>query len=74
MLLFAINFISLQGHSTCFGCIPHPSSGVQSTESTASVTGHIIVAATAKFLCLRHNKFDVHILFKRKTLKKYYCN
>ena len=25
---FAINFISLQGHSTCFGCFPHPSSGV----------------------------------------------
>jgi len=29
MQLFAVNFISLQGHSTCFGCFPHPSSGVQ---------------------------------------------
>ena len=26
--LFAVNFISLQGHSTCFGSFPHPSSGV----------------------------------------------
>jgi len=28
MQLFAVNFISLQGHCTCFGCFPHPSSGV----------------------------------------------
>jgi len=28
MQLFAVNFISLQGHSTCFGSFPHPSSGV----------------------------------------------
>ena len=45
MQLFAVNFISLQGHSTCFGCFPHPSSGAHKTVSTASGTGPIIVAA-----------------------------
>jgi hypothetical protein len=29
MQLFAVNFIPLQVHSTCFGCFTHPSSGVQ---------------------------------------------
>jgi len=24
MKLLAVNFISLQVHSTCFGCCPHP--------------------------------------------------
>ena len=32
-------FIILQVHSTCFGCQPHPSSGVHKTVTTASVTG-----------------------------------
>ena len=29
--MFAVNFILLQDHSTCFGCCPHPSSGVHKT-------------------------------------------
>ena len=28
-------FIILQVHSTCFGCQPHPSSGVRKTVTTA---------------------------------------
>ena len=36
-------FIILQVHSTCFGCQPHPSSGVHKTVTTASGTGHISV-------------------------------
>ena len=39
-------FFLLQGHSTCFGCFPHPSSGVHKTVSTAYGTGHFIVEAT----------------------------
>jgi len=35
-------FIILQVHSTCFGCRPHPSSGVHKT-----VTGHIFCAVTS---------------------------
>ena len=31
-------FIILQVHSTCFGCQPHPSSGVQKTLTTVSAT------------------------------------
>ena len=31
-------FIILQVHSTCFGCQPHPSSGVHKTVTTASGT------------------------------------
>ena len=31
--------IILQVHSTCFGCQPHPSSGVHKTVTTASGTG-----------------------------------
>jgi len=37
-------FIILQVHSTCFGCQPHPSSGVHKTATTASGTGHIFCA------------------------------
>jgi hypothetical protein len=36
-------FIILQVHSTCFGCHPHPSSGVHKTVTTASGTGYIFV-------------------------------
>ena len=36
-------FIILQVHSTCFGCQPHPSSGVHRTVTIASGTGHIFV-------------------------------
>ena len=32
-------FIILQVHSTCFGCQPHPPSGVHKTVTTASGTG-----------------------------------
>ena len=42
MQLFAVNFISLQGNSTCFGCFPHPSSGVHKILFTASDTGHSV--------------------------------
>jgi len=34
-------FIILQVHPTCFGCQPHPSSGVHKTVTTAFGTGHI---------------------------------
>jgi len=40
-------FIILQVHSTCFGCQPHPSSGVHKTVNTPSGTGHICCAATS---------------------------
>ena len=33
--------------TTCFGCQPHPSSGVHKTVTTASGTGHIFCAATS---------------------------
>ena len=36
-------FIILQVHSTCFGCQPHPSSGVHKTGTKGSGTGHIFV-------------------------------
>ena len=31
----------LQNHSTCFGCLSHPSSGVHQTVTAASGRGHI---------------------------------
>jgi len=31
-----------QNYSTCFGCPPHPSSGVHKTVTAASGTGHCI--------------------------------
>ena len=40
-------YIILQVHSTCFGCQPHPSSGVHKTVTTVSGTGHIFCAATS---------------------------
>ena len=40
-------FIILQVYSTCFGCQPHPSSGVHKTVTTASGTGHIFCAAAS---------------------------
>jgi len=43
----SILFIILQVHSTCFGCQPHPSSGVHKTVTTHSGTGHIFCAVTS---------------------------
>ena len=40
-------FIILQVQSTCFGCQPHPKSGLHKTVTTASGTGHIFCAATS---------------------------
>jgi len=40
-------FIILQVHCTCFGCQPHPSSGVHKTVTAASGTGHSFCAATS---------------------------
>jgi len=40
-------FTILQVHSACFGCQPHPSTGVHKTVTTASGTGHIFCAATS---------------------------
>ena len=40
-------FIILEVHCTCFGCQPHPSSGVHKSVTTASGTGHIFCAATS---------------------------
>ena len=34
-----------KNHSTCFGCQPHPSSGVHKTVTTASGTGHIFLCS-----------------------------
>jgi len=38
-------FIILQVISTCFGCQPHPSSGVHKTVTTASGTGRIFLCS-----------------------------
>jgi len=47
MQQYAVRFILLQNHSTCFGCPPHPSSGVLKTVTVASGTGHNIGTATS---------------------------
>ena len=36
----------LQNHSTCFGCLSHPSSGVHQTVTAASGAGYSIGATT----------------------------
>ena len=38
-------FIILQVHYTCFGCQPHPLSGVHKTVTTAYGTGHIFLCS-----------------------------
>ena len=51
MQLYAVNFIPLLFHSTCFGCFIHPSSGVQFlTVSTATGTNHSIVSVAETIL------------------------
>jgi len=44
MQQYAGCFILLQDHSMCFGCLPHPLSGVYKTVTAASGTGHNIGA------------------------------
>ena len=63
----AVRFILLQDNSTCFGCLPHPSSGVHKTVTTASGTGHNIGATTSlqhgqvpTWPCLPHPSSGVH--------------
>jgi len=47
MQRYAVRFILPQNHSTYFGCLPHPSSGVVKTVTAASGTGHNIGTATS---------------------------
>jgi len=47
MQQYAVWFILLQNHSTCFGCPPHPSSGVLKTVTAASGAGHNSGTATS---------------------------
>jgi hypothetical protein len=47
MQQYAVRFILLQSHSTCFGCPLHTSSGVLKTVSAASGTGHNIGTTTS---------------------------
>ena len=47
MQQYAVWFILLQNHSTCFACPPHPPSGVLKTVTAASGTGHNIGTATS---------------------------
>jgi len=47
MQQYAVGFILLQNHSTCFDCPPHPSSGILKTVTAASGTGHNIGTATS---------------------------
>jgi len=45
-------FIILQVHSTCFGCQPHPSTGVRKTVTTASGTVQLPPSNVAKLATL----------------------
>ena len=45
-------FIILQVHSTCFGCQPHPSSGVHKTVTTVFGTGQLPPSNVAKLAWL----------------------
>ena len=42
-----VDIYLLQSHSTCFGCPPHPSSGVLKPVTATSGTGHNIGSATS---------------------------
>ena len=56
-------FIILQAHSTCFGCQPHPSLGINKTVTTASGTGHIfcaVVEAVVTVLCTPDDRCGWH--------------
>jgi hypothetical protein len=55
----------LQNHSTCFGCPPHPPSGVRKTVTAASGTGHSIWATT--FL-----QCGPHCHVRERLLPRYY--
>ena len=56
-------FILLQDHSTCFGCLRHPSSGVRETGTTASGTGRNVGAATSFQRCqFRSGQFHVLLM------------
>ena len=69
LVIFQLNatqsslFIILHVHSTCFGCQPHPSSGLHKTVTTASGTGYIFVqlppSNVAKLAQLRWRKTAV---------------
>jgi len=47
MQQYAVWFILLQNYFLCFGCLPHPSSGVLKTVTASSGTGHNIGTATS---------------------------
>jgi len=50
----SLYFILLQYHSTCFGCRPHPSSGVHKAVVTATGTSHIFVQLPHSNVAIGH--------------------
>ena len=56
----------LQNHSTCFGCLSHPSSGGHKTVTAASGTGHNIWVTTL----LQRSQIFVY-LYQRLQLQFY---
>jgi len=54
----------LLNHSTCFGCQPHPSSGVLKTVTAASGTGHNTGTATSLQRGPRCNIMQIFIYCK----------
>jgi len=60
-------FIILQVHSICFGCQPHPSSGVHKTVPTASSIGHI-----AKYIGILLERYIIHSVTRNSvTIEQY---
>ena len=47
----SLYIVLLQNHSKCFGCCPHPLSGVHKTVVAATGTVHIICGATSLQRC-----------------------
>ena len=56
-------FIIPQAHFTCFGCQPHPSSGVHKTVTTATGTGH-----TAKYKGILLERYIIYSVTRNITV------
>ena len=67
---YAVYFILVQDHTTCFRCCPRPSSGVHKTVVTATGTSHMIMQLPHSVAKLRLLQFYILLMMGGWHLKR----
>ena len=73
MQQYAVCFILLKNHSTCFGCLPHPSPGLHQTVTTAPGTSQVSVQLPRSNVATLERGSCTDILFVPEAVVTDWC-